>query len=574
MIEFRTPARRGASLRRITPLWAAVLLCLLALPVMAQDGSEYWYETEALNPGLPGAASAEVAPETPRQSLREFTAAAEADDYDKAAHYLNLSRLSPEEQAQEGPEIAMKLASILARRVWIDWSSLPARPDARIESSQDSSGRAGQPRRDLHIETLEAGRSAYDIRIARYKPSDADAVWLFTPQTVANVGPLYAEFGPRRYESMIPDTLKRRLFGLWLWEWIAVPAFAFAVFLLGWGTYSTVEAFSRRARRGWLKAGLDRSALPMAMLVMAGLVHILLTWVISFSGPVQTFLRPALTIVMVWGVGMTALRMLDAGLHRITLRYVGDIDDKLGRDEREFYTSIYALRRLIVLVMVGFAAIAILSQLNLFESVGTTLLASAGVLTVIFGIAGQAVLGNIVASLQIAFAKPIRIGDAILFEGEWAYVESIFYTFLRLRTWDHRRIVVPVKHFVGQPFENWSVTEARMMRGVHLWLDPLCDLDALRKTFDTLRHKDPDITEPDEAFTYVTDQRPEAIKVSFYAMMPDPSTGWAIHCRLREGLLADIRNNHPEWLPRERILDVAEPEETMSAPTHRAGAAD
>ncbi len=536
--------------------WALVLLAVLALPAAAQDGSDYWYEAEELNAGLPSPEGAEVTAQSPRQLMRAFTDATEAGDYMRAAQYLNLSRVPQSEQAGLGPEIARKLSSILARRVWIDWTGLSARPDARVERTGGSNPLAGDPRRDLHIETLGAQGTVFDIRIARYKPSDGPAVWLFTPQTVANVGPLYEEFGPRRYESLIPESLKRNVWGLWLWEWIAVPVLGLGVFLASWGTYALMRMASGRAERNWLKAGLNRSALPMSILVMATASQMLLTWVLSFSGPVQAFLRPTLTILMAWGVGMTALRMLDAIMHRVTLRFVGEIDDKLGRDEREFYTSIYALRRLIVLVMVAVAALAILTQLNLFESVGTTLLASAGVLTVVFGIAGQAVLGNIIASLQIAFAKPVRIGDAILFEGEWAYVESIFYTFLRLRTWDNRRIVVPVKHFVGQPFENWSVTEARMMRGVHLWLDPLCDVEDLREVFGRLLHDTPEITEPDNAFTYITDQSPEAIRVSFYAMMPDPSTGWAVHCKLREGLLQYVRDNHAGWLPRERVLDV------------------
>jgi small-conductance mechanosensitive channel len=258
----------------------------------------------------------------------------------------------------------------------------------------------------------------------------------------------------------------------------------------------------------------------------------------------------------VWGVGVTALRILDAVLHRITLRFVGEIDDKRGRDEREFYTSIYALRRLIILLMVGVALLVVLAQLNLFDSVGLTLLASAGVLTVVFGIAGQAVLGNILASLQIAFAKPVRIGDSVLFEGNWAYVEAIFYTFLRLRTWDHRRIVVPVTYFVSKPFENWSVAEARMMKVIDLRLDHRADMEILRTQFDKLVREDADISESDSALTMSTGHTADGLQVSFFAMMDDPSTGWMVQCRLRERMTAFVRDNHPAWFPRERVQEV------------------
>lgn len=525
-------------------------------PAKAQDASGFWYESGALNEGLPLEAGAELDRSTPRQTLRGFLAATDASRFSVAAHHLNLSKISAAEQAEIGPELARKLASIMARQVWIDWSSLPARPDAMIERSGGSNSRAGDPRRNLHLATLQTGGVAYDIRLARFKPPDGDAVWLFSTQTVDNIVPLYDAFGPRPYESMIPDELKRQFAGLWIWEWIALPLLALVVLGLGWLASKALGWLARRAPRNWLQRGLERSSLPVALLVMAGATQAILVWVLAFSGPVHAFLQPTLTIVMVWGVGMTALRFLDAVLHKITLRYVGEIDDKRGVDERSFYTSIYALRRLIVLATVGLAAIIVLVRLNLFDSIGMTLLASAGVLTVILGIAGQAVLGNIIASLQIAFAKPVRIGDAVFFEGEWAYVEAIFYTFLRLRTWDKRRIVVPVTYFVSHPFENWSVTEARMMRVIDLWLDPLADVDVLRQTFQRMLEADPDITDTENSFVYATDQSSNGFKLSFYAMMPDPSTGWTVQSRLREKLMACVRDEHPDWIARERVVDV------------------
>lgn len=537
-------------------LCATLVLFFFALEAQAQEGSAAWYETGPINQGLHLSQEETLDRSSPRQAIRGFLEQTEAGNFEAAAQYLNLSRIEPSQQATTGPVKARKLEAIIDRQVWIDWSDLSARPDASRERSGNSDTGARRPRRDLHVATLEMRGAAYDIRIARYKPEGASAVWLFSPQTVSNIEPLYLNFGPGRYETLIPASLKDSFLGLWIWEWIALPVLGLAVLLLGWGIYAIVSKLANKVEHRWQKIGLERSRLPLCILFMAGAGQIVLLKVLSFSGPVHALLKPTLIILMVWGVGVTILRIFDALLQRLTLRFVGEIDDKRGRDEREFYTSIYALRRLIVLVMVSTALIVILSRLNLFGSVGTTLLASAGVLTVIFGIAGQAVLGNILASLQIAFAKPVRIGDAILFEGNWAYVEAIFYTFMRLRTWDRRRIVIPVTYFVARPFENWSVTEARMMRVVHLCLDIRADVDSLRKTFIELLQDDPDIDNADDAFTFATEQTAEGLTISFYAMMPDPSTGWIIQGRLREQLLAHVRDNHPEWLPRERVMDV------------------
>ena len=538
--------------------FAALAVALLfTSSVVAQEESGLFYSVDAINSGLVQEPADQVDRTAPRQTMRGFFEATEAENFDLAAHYLNLSEIPPEQQSEIGPEIARNLSSVLARQVWVDWSDLSSRPDAMAEGPSDSNPRAGQPRRNILISTLETSASIYDIRIARYKPPDSLAVWLFTPQSVDNVDALRDAFGPRPYEKWIPESLKRKFAGLWLWEWIAIPVLLFALSLLGYATHQATLWLAGRSGRTWLQKGLDRSSMPVAILVMASATQLLVAHVLSFSGPVQAVLRPALIVLMVFGFGIAALRILDAVLHRVTLKFVGEIDDKRGRDEREFYTSIYALRRLIVLLMVGLALVVVLAQLNLFDSIGLTLLASAGVLTVVFGIAGQAVLGNILASLQIAFAKPVRIGDSVLFEENWAYVEAVFYTFLRLRTWDHRRIVVPVTYFVSKPFENWSVAEARIMKVVDLRLDHRADVDVLRDHFDTLVQDDPDISEGDSALTRTTGHTADGLNVSFYAMMDDPSTGWTVQCRLREHMMAFVRDTHPEWFPRERVQDVS-----------------
>ncbi len=533
-----------------------MLLSLLLLVAHAQEAPSEWYPADEINAGLPDVQSGRLDRSSPRQTLRGFLQATDAGDFGLAAHYLYLSEIDPANQSDLGKDAARHLSSVIARQVWIDWSDLPARPDAMIEGTAGSDPREGQPRLNLRIASFETAKAAYDIRLARYKPEDQPAIWLFTPQTVDNANALYELYGPRPYERWIPEALKREFAGLWLWEWITLPIFASALLFMGWLARKGALRLAEKTDRHWLSKGLERSGLPLAILIMAGTAQLFLSHVLSFSGPVQAFLRPALIILMVWGVGMTALRVVDAVLQRITVRYVGEIDDKRGVDERELYTSIYALRRLIVLLMIGIAVSIVLAQMNLFESVGLTLLASAGVLTVVFGIAGQAVLGNILASLQIAFAKPVRIGDSVLFEGDWAYVEAVFYTFLRLRTWDHRRIVVPVTYFVSKPFENWSVAEARMMKVISLRLDPCADVDELRARFEDMVGDDPDISESDSAITRTTDQSADGLEVSFYAMMDDPSTGWTVQCRLREQLMAFIKNDRPTWLPRERVQEV------------------
>ncbi len=412
---------------------------------------------------------------------------------------------------------------------------------------------AGKPRHDIGLKLVDINGQAYEIRLGRYKAPDTDPVWLFTSQTVQNIPVLYDAFGPRHFERYIPDSLTQPLGGLRIWEWVLLPSLLGALFGLGWGVARFVGWVARKIKRLLVRQAIERARVPLGFVVVAFAAQYMLKLGVSFSGPATTILRPFLLIVMVAGLGVTALNIVDAVLDRITRGVIGDIDDTRSLDQRELYTSIYAIRRIIVLLMVGIAVFVVLARLNLFDSLGMSLLASAGVLTVLLGIAGQAVLGNIMASLQIALAKPIRIGDSILFEGDWAYVESIFYTFLRLRTWDERRIIVPVKYFVSQPFENWSVTDARILKTITLFLDHRADIGLLREVFFDLAKADEGVIEYEHLFAAVTEHGEAGQEMSFYAMSPDPSTAWSAAMRLREGLLNHIREKHPDWWPQDRL---------------------
>ncbi len=532
-----------------------LLPCLLALPAIAQDATR-WYEVEAVNEGLARPVPGGIDRSTPRDTMESFVDAIARDDNAAAAHILDLSRIAIGEQAERGPELARKLGAVVERKLWIGWAGLSARPDALMENAAGNHPQAGQPRRNIELDTLDANGRAYALRLHRVKAGDADPVWLFTPQSVDNIDLLYATYGPRRFEQYIPVAFQERFWGLRLWEWLGLPLVGLVCFLIGLAVRRLLLGVAHRFDRPFVKATAQRAATPLALVAAAGSAQALLGWFVSFSGPISSVLSPLLIVVMVTGVAMAVLRVIDALLDRITRLYVGDIDDGQSRDDRHLYTSIYAVRRLVVLITVAVGVGLVLAQLNLFATLGLSLLASAGVLTVILGIAGQTVLGNILASLQIALAKPVRIGDSVMYEGDWAYVEAIFYTFIRLRTWDERRLIVPVKYFVSHPFENWSMQDASMVRTFTLVLDHMADVDVLRETFRKIAEADEHVIEPEELKVLVLGHAEPGMKVTFYAKAADPSAAWDMHARLQEAMLAFVRDEHPDWWPRERVLEA------------------
>ncbi len=529
-----------------------IVLSGIRMDLYAQEQDASWYEISGSAVQADDSGTG-IQRRTPRETVRNFIKLTKNDRFSEAAQYLNLTDLPQDRRIVEGGELARQLALVIERQLWIDWAGLSARPDAMLETGASQNALAGKPRRDIGLKLVDIDGQAYEIRLGRYKAEDMEAVWLFTPQTVQNIPVLHDAFGPRHFETYIPDRLTMQVGGLRLWEWIYLPVMMAALLGLGWTVSRIVGFAAGKINRPLIRQAIDRSSVPLGFVVVALAAQFMLKLGVSFSGPATTILRPFLLIVMVAGLGVTALKIVDAVLDRITLGVIGDIDDTRSLDKRELYTSIYAIRRIIVLLMVGIAVFVVLARLNLFESVGMSLLASAGVLTVLLGIAGQAVLGNIMASLQIALAKPIRIGDSVLFEGEWAYVESIFYTFLRLRTWDERRIIVPVKHFVSQPFENWSVKDARILKTITIFLDHRADLDVMRQAFYDIAKQDEGVIEHDELLAAVTAHVEAGQEMSFFAMCPDPSSAWKTSMRLREKLLEHVRENHPDWWPQNRV---------------------
>lgn len=533
---------------------ACLLLASADLSAETDDASAgTWFEIEQLNPGLGGPPD-HLSRETPREAVSEFFRLTDDAEFQAAAHVLDLSPLGHEQQATRGADLAQKLAEVLERTTVIDWSSLSSRPDALVEAGSRDTPQAGQSRRSLRLSALELDRRPVEIRLNRIKSGDEDPVWLFAAQTVRDIEALHQRYGPSWLEKQLPGTLRERSFlGTRLWEWLALPLVGGTLVVLGWLVQKLLSRIGHALPIKWINRATERTRTPLTIALMAILGQLIMIWVISFSGPLYQILTPLLIGLTILGLTFAALRAIDATLQIVTERFVDDIDDSHATDKRELYTSIYALRRFVLLAAVVISAALFIVQLGLFEDVGMSLLASAGVVAVILGIAGQTVLGNILASLQIAIAKPIRIGDAVEYEGKWAYVESIFYTFLVLRIWDNRRLVVPVQYFISHPFENWSMVDASVTRRFSLRLDHCAEPGQLRKVFDQLVEEDESAIRDELTMTVVSDHTEGYQEVTFYATSSNPTDAWLLQLRLREAVADWIREHNPDWWPVDRL---------------------
>ncbi|OAZ91430.1 mechanosensitive ion channel family protein [Halomonas sp. G11] len=541
------------------PAWLVLVLTftfssLCAAQTQGEESeNRRWFSVDSLNTGL-GEVPEEANRVTPREAMRSFLDLTEQGEYEKAAHILNLSELSAAEQRERGQELARQLAEVFKRGERISVDNLSGREDAVIEDPAGQDPRVGETRRNLELASLRADGQTYDIRLARYRVDDDEPVWLIMPISVSYIPVLYEEYGPSMLEQYIPERLQSSFGILRLWEWLAIPVFLLFVGMVGWGIHRLIGLMSNWLPVGAFRMFAEQIGMPTALIVMSLFTQMLLDYVVSFSAVATTTFRVLLIGILAWAAGTIALRFVDTLMLRMTRRLVGEIDDSKPKDERKLLTSLYALRRIIILVAVTGVSVYILGQIQLFESMGLSILASASVLAVLVGVAGQAVLGNILASFQLSFAKPIRIGDLVIFEDQWCYVEGIFYTFIRLRTWDERRLIVPVTYFTSKPFQNLSVKSIKMYRYVELTLHLSADIGLIRDKFFEFAKEEDNVIEHHKLLCYVTAQTATAQTVTCYLMTSDPMAGWTAEMHVREKLMAFIRDNHPEWWPRDVVV--------------------
>jgi hypothetical protein len=215
-----------------------------------------------------------------------------------------------------------------------------------------------------------------------------------------------------------------------------------------------------------------------------------------------------------------------------------------------------------LLVLLGLAAA--LMTVPGVRQVGTSLLASAGVVGLAVGLAAKPVLSNLIAGLQIALTQPIRLDDVVIIEGEWGRIEEITGSYVVVRIWDQRRLVVPLNWFIEHPFQNWTRTNAELIGTVFLWLDYRVPMEPLRAELQRLCAATPK-WDGRVCVLQVTDANEQAMQVRALVSSADSGSNWDARCFVREGLIAFVQQHYPDALPHRR-------NEVMSAPHAMVGA--
>lgn len=253
-----------------------------------------------------------------------------------------------------------------------------------------------------------------------------------------------------------------------------------------------------------------------------------------------------LHVLFVSAVAWLLIAVLLAAEEAIAEHYTIDTPENLKA--RRLVTQMRILRRIATAVIVVLALGIILLRYEPFQELGTGILASAGVFGIVFGIAAQRTLGNVVAGVQIALTQPIRVDDVVIVEGDFGWVEEITLTYVVVRVWDRRRIVLPITHFVEKPFQNWTRTTSDLIGSVFLYVDYTTPVDEVREEMRRITERS-EYWDGDVCVLHVTNATERAVELRGIASAQSAPELWELRCELRENLIAFLQEQHPEALP-------------------------
>lgn len=317
---------------------------------------------------------------------------------------------------------------------------------------------------------------------------------------------------------------------------------------LGWAVDRLLRRVDERHPETPLWDMLRRCRLPLQVVLLGALLRGLYRethW--SLVERHELGIGHVLSLVMIGACAWLVVRIVSAVVESSYARYASSTRN--AARVRRVRTQITLIMRIVTAVVVVVALAAMLLTFPGMEKFGASMLASAGIIGIVAGVAAQSTLGNLFAGFQIAFGDMVRIGDTVVVDGEWGVVEEVTLTFLAVRTWDERRITMPVSYFTSKPFENWSRGGVQMTGTVYFYLDHSAPIPLMREKLQEIL-TDCKAWDRRDWSLAVTDTTPSTIEVRVVVTAKDADDIWTARCAVREQMIAWLYEKHPYALPR------------------------
>lgn len=502
--------------RRLLAVLLTFALSYFALVARAQGPNDGLSATSSVDRG------------SPRRSFEGFLRAGGRGDFVQAAQYLDLRAIAKAKQPTEGPVMAEKLHYVLTHEGRFDVAQIPDDPDAAI------------PKGDVALEVaqLEVRDGPVPVMMTRAKFTDGVDRWVFARSTVAMAPVLYTTAARPAWGQYFPPWLRTNLAGNALWQWLAVIAlFPIALLVARLVTAAVARLLATLARRTpspvddalvvALRGPLQLALLAVAIDASTGRLHL--------TSSVDDFLGHVAFSVGVVAGAWAVIRTIITITHEWEGTSGGSFEEEMAR--RRLRTRLAIFKRVAIVLVVVVAGALMLLQFEKVRAIGVSLLASAGLAGVVLGFAAQRSLGAIISGIQLSITQPIRIGDAVVVEGEFGTVETINLTQVVVALWDERRLVLPVSRFLEQPFQNWSKAGEKILGTVSLECDYATPVELLRTELRRIVTASK-LWDSQVCSLQVTELQGRSITVRALVSAPNPGALWDLRCEVRERMVS------------------------------------
>jgi len=330
---------------------------------------------------------------------------------------------------------------------------------------------------------------------------------------------------------------------------LALAAVAGIALAACWIALRVAAALARRASLETLTWILEACGRPLCLLapvvaVRAGAAAV------ELSDAVAGVVDHATRLLWIAGSGWLLASLTLVFERHLHHRYLLDVADNLRA--RSIHTRFRIVRRTLVTVIVVLCLAGMLLTFPAARSVGAGLLASAGIAGIALGIAARPTIEAWIAGIQLAITEPIRLDDVVIVEGDWGRIEEITGTYVVVCTWDLRRLVVPIRHFIEQPFQNWTRTTADLLGAVTVDVDYRTPVEAVRAAAGEIVRSSP-LWDGGFWNLQVVEAGERSMRLRVLFSAPNAGDAWNLRCEVREKLIAWLQDRHPEALPRIRV---------------------
>lgn len=351
------------------------------------------------------------------------------------------------------------------------------------------------------------------------------------------------------FEELVHQLTNRYDGGNWQSALIVSIMILAAGILIHAVTFALLKRMGRKPDKAVYRMVRERTKNPSLGLLLT-LSLSLIIFVFAPDSQLIDIVKHLLKLLVIFFVTWFLVGGIKLGRDAVLLRY--DLDQKDNLKARRVYTQLRIMERILIFAIILITVSVALMTFEQIRRVGVSLFASAGVAGIILGFAAQRMIGNVLAGFQIAIAQPIRIDDVVIVENEWGWIEEINLTYVVLRIWDKRRLIVPTTYFIEKPFQNWTRVSAEILGTVFIYTDYTVPVDKLREELTRILQSDGN-WDGKVNVLQVTNSTEKSMELRALMSAADSPSAWDLRVNVREKLIDFLQKNYPDSLPRSRV---------------------